>query len=438
MIKMRIFSILCVVLLIAGCSEGEDDIGLQLQSDNLLNSTLIDTFSVEAYTTLEYNTLTSEGTSSLLVGTYENSETGRVKVSSYTQILPPNQNVGFGTNPEVDSVRLRLYYATDIRNSEEFPRVFGDITQPMPFDVYEITEDFASDRTYTAEDELATGQLLGSTPGDFTPSSSGESAVNITLPNSFGESILEHATGDFSSFIDQIKGISLQPSTDQPGAVIGFADSSKVDVFYHNDEKTDGIRLSLNIIEKRFNRFEADRSGTPLQALTEKGDRISSEETDHKTYIQSGTGIRTLLEFPTMSDFFADKGDVIIDKAELIIPADRSHVQTFANEPPTDLIGFQTNAEGGIKVGENGAGTTVPSEPYLINQIQQNVFLYDFDKDAYVMDITTYIQNVSLGKTPNNPIILTSGFDGVTANYGVLFDQLNEDNPIQFKVYYTQ
>lgn len=373
------------------------------------------------------------------VGIYQNDDIGSVTASSYAQILPRNENMSFGTNPEVDSVRIRLYYSSEQRDGESYPRLFGDITQPMPFEVLEVDESFSTE-TYTAEDEISTGQVLGSTSEDFTPDPANQPAVYITLPVSFGERILEYAQGDYASFLSQIKGIGLKPSTENAGAVLGFRaeDSSRVEMYYHNDEQPDGIRTTLPLIEKRFNKFEADRSGTPFQGLTDKGDRISSKETENKVYFQSGTGLRAMLDFPSLSQFFGQKGDVIIDKAEFILPVDRSGVHSYAYEPPTDIIGFQTNENGRIRVGSDGSGATVPSEPYLLNQLQRNVFLYDFSKDAYVLDVTSYIQNIVHGDSENNPIILTSGFDGITAAYGVLLDQADEDNPLKFNVYFTE
>jgi len=183
------------------------------------------------------------------------------------------------------------------------------------------------------------------------------------------------------------------------GAVYGFRDSIRIRLYYHEPDIIQvGTYVDFPISNKayQFNNVTANRSGTILSVLdslvANNKDSISStvasSRTNAASYIQSGTGIETKIQFPYLTQISGLPDYLSILRALLIVkPVMGSYSPT--QYLPSALTLFQTDQTNVLGLPLTGNGSLVVD--YIYGQ-----------NTAYTYDVTTYVkQQISLGQVAN-------------------------------------
>jgi hypothetical protein len=132
-------------------------------------------------------------------------------------------------------------------------------------------------------------------------------------------------------------------------------------------------------------------------------------------YLQALGGTKAKIHFPNLTDFI-DSGNVVVNKAELVLPI---QYNTLDNFTPSDYL-FLT------RVDENGNISFLPD----INESSHGGQL-DLTTNNYTFNITRYVNKIFAGEFQNDGLTIVVGGSGITANRVILngANSLNKDKP---------
>lgn len=424
--------LLSLVVFLGACKKEATDTGISVQPDeDLLNATLVDTFTINTYTQLEDSLKTSD-LSNVLVGSYVDPVFGKSTAEFYTQLglSTVGTTVDLMTTT-IDSVVLYVRYS----------KYYGDL-DAQTFTVSKLTEQIVDDSTYYSNQTRTTDGVELIEPGYETIVPDFESNVvvgtdtldpmlHIRLKNSFGNDILNLSTtgglATESAFKSQFYGIKVgvnNPSQANGEGAILYMDlndsQSKVIVYYTEASTAKQLALPTGSTQSRFSHFTHDYTGTAIASQL-------ADSTLGNTfyYAQAMAGLKSIIDIKGINNLNSI-GDIIINKAELYLP-----VQYFTTDiytTPNNAFVFYTNDEGGISV--------------TLDQLASSVTYggsYDNVKKAYVFNIGRHVQRMLKGDVPNNGFVLNVSSASVSANRVILSGRNSPNRAKPYlKVYYTK
>jgi hypothetical protein len=138
---------------------------------------------------------------------------------------------------------------------------------------------------------------------------------------------------------DIVKGFCIKQEGSANGqAIIGFqTDKTFIKLYYHDrksgEEGSVDLRLKPDL---RFNQIQSDRSKSKLKDLVKKGIPLPSSSSNKETYVQSGVGISTMLDFPTLRSIRQNRL-ISVNLAYLDIDLPKSNYQ-FSEYTPLERI----------------------------------------------------------------------------------------------------
>jgi len=443
-----------IMFFLAACQKPSIDFGASFVNNNSNSNNTsviqIDTFTARLSTVL-VDSFPTAATGSMLLGYYHDNLFGSVTSSSFLQMGIPAGTSGINNQSVYDSLVLNM------RINKSF---FGDTTLQQRYYVSQLNEiiqyPYSTQYTYYNNSGFSyNASPLGFTDVTIYPtrgltSQALDDTVKIDLPDTLGQHLFEmiqnvsDTVKNLNSFIAYFRGLTIYPDTTpgHSGTLYGFKDTVTIRLFYHQP----GIYTTYNFIDikfnnksNQFNRITADRSGTPLAALTTaQASRPNplihaeapSSQMNNAMYVQSATGVQGKITFPSLSTVPALPGYLGILRAQLIL---KPIVGTFSPElalPPqlilsqTDVnnqLGSPITSTGGVEYGSlyidyNGAGIT-----------------------TYSYDITNYIkQQVTLGgnNTDGLLISLPSPANATSFDRAVFGDATNKNYNITLNLYY--
>jgi hypothetical protein len=442
-------------LFLTSCEDG----GISKGDKNFISSGLqtvyVDTFAVTSSTIL-IDSLPTSGNGVLLIGNYQDSFLGKVSASTYFQIgyqtaFVPDQNSTF------DSIGLILPYSK---------YSYGDTTTSQTINVHQMTSlpRLRTPPAYRTDDNVSyfvaasQAALYNASSVSYNPTPIASVNVKffphrdslyIPFPKAFGQNWFNIAqtdaaqskTGYFAnpnSFLTELfNGIHITSDGTSNASVAGFKTTkAKVRIYYKklfNDElKQTHFDLPLGSTAFQFNSIKGDRSGTVLSALGRR-QSISSLATGNSTFIQSGTGLATKIEFPTLKEFFTNKNYILIDAALEITPIQNTY-PTSTKAPGTLAIYLTDNSN----VVLNKAAAFDRSGFLSAN------IVYDYEygiKTKYSFPLINFL-SVELKSTSKTitPLVIAAPppLTLTEVNRVVLYDQIaNTQNRIKLKIYYS-
>ena len=436
-IRIRKYGILTVIVFVTvifvACNK-ESNIGLEI----LPSGDLIDIRGkvikddISAYTYSESHIRTDNAAHSLL-GSLKDSLFGTTNINLAAQFrlygFPD-----FGVNPEVDSIRLYLFYR----------QIYGDTVTYQRFKVYELNESLYADvydsTTHSSVGHpyyqdinlksMASVQLLGET--EYRPRVSLDSAssdtlyqlITIPIDISLGEKLMNADSLQMANvdlFTEYFKGlvIETEPVTGQGGTILSIAtvpstadgfQGSALALYYSNDSarSVSGGDTSLLMpylispYSARVNSIVHDYSGTPFKEHLD-----SDVTTDSLIYVQATGGLKSKVTIDDL-DSWADSTNIAINKAELIFQVDTIASQVHRFPPPLQLYFKYINASGQEEW---------PSD-YNISSLYYGGYLSsDY---TYHFNITKHLQEIIDGTIINRGFYLTTGEKADQANRVVL------------------
>ncbi len=397
--------LLLFLVIFSACKKPEDSIGAAIQpEDELLNLFQTDTLSLNVSVVKE-DSLRTDELSLGLIGNYIDPKIGQTKASIHTQIRLSAADVDFGTNAVLDSAVLTLIYAD----------IFYGKLAPQRFSVKEISEDFYLDSTYysnrsfaTFEEELTSAgsaiqefnveDLVYLADGDSLPPH-----LRLRLSEEFGNRMMNlppEAYLDNETFVEIFKGLKIS-SLSEDGSVVPvdlLSGNSRVRLFYHNDDAED-LRYDFNINTQcaRTTLLEHDYQNN-LAGLND----LESIDGSFSAFVQGGSSVKTRIDLPNIYDF-NELGSFAINRAELVVPV---------NNPNNFRYPIQSQL---FVLSENNEGEAVALPDQLGNGVNIGG-TYNSSREAYVFNISRFIQRLLTGEQDQNVLFLVSNNASVSVN----------------------
>jgi hypothetical protein len=402
--RLGLFSFLGLVLFATSCERPENDLGSELlPNEDGLTALQTDTLTLIA-TTVQEDSIRTDELSSVMLGSYIDPILGSTTASFNTQVRLSTTSPEFPDAPIIDSVVLALVYTGDF---------YGRLAKQQIF-VHELTEDLENDsayytntkHTYNTANEVKSGwDIYNFRPEDLVivGTDSVVPQLRIHLKESLGQKLLGATEDQLSSndnFLEFFKGLRVSPGfADACVANFDLIDSdSKLSVYYRYDnagvEDTTFYNFNITSECSYYTQVTHNRTGTALAPL-DSGVEVDG---DVMTYIQAAGSMKTLLEFPYLSDFEAIENKSI-NRAELRIPFDDSYRFTA-----------QTNMFL-VYLDEEGDYNLLPDQ--VLGSIGGSA---NFTDDYYSFNISLYMQKVLNGEITSQGLYLISKNAGVSAN----------------------
>ncbi len=417
----RFTAVFMFLLLLHACGfEGDSD-DFSIGDDFLTSRTtvsVIDTFSVRM-STVKLDSLPTSGSGLIWAGSYHDSDLGRVTASSYFQIGLPLSAVVEKTD-RYDSLVFSMHYSTDW---------MGDTTRLQELRVYELDEELKTDENgylYNTSSFRIKDRPLGSVV--YKPRPMRKGTLRVRLSDELGALLLEKLKNQEETmtlskkFSEFFRGVALVPGPES-SAVTGFtADTTARITLYMKRAGIESQQVTLDFPfaskETQFNRIEADRSGTLAEKIGTNREKLPSEMSGNRTFMQSGAGLVTRVEFPTMQRLVETDRPYIILKAELIlVPLPGSYNQVAL---PEQIVLFHSDKANRVVSEIVGSdNTTLAAERQVDNVFHQDSW-YRFDITDF---LTTEIAD-AVFQTEHGLLIGESGsVMGKSLNRVVFSDQ---------------
>lgn len=450
---------LLIGLFILGACNNPDEIGLDLDSGNGINSDLIETTPIQVTTVLDEKVFT-EGLSEYPIGYFKDPVMGTTQAGVAATLTLPSAALTFGDTPVLDSAVLVLRYGSNF---------YGDsMNSTYHFTVHQLTDKLSTSTSYYNDTPIPFNNTeIGSLTFNkvkmkdsilVTQIREGKSdttfkhppQIRIPISSSFiNTNFLNAASTNFAnstSFIDFIKGIYIK--TDEPGGAdaggipffdLGSSGASKLELYYHNgSSETKYVAFNINSTSNTVvANFSHDYTGTAVETqLNNPGG------TYDQVFTQGLAGVRSKVIFPDLSNLKA-LGNIVINKAILEIKVDAGTDVPFA--PASRLMLYRTDIASQRKLFPD-------LDPYDARSVGLDGFggVYNSTTKTYNFIVTTYLQDILsnkskqyaayLGVINKSLTTLQSAYDpsATTAERSILASPTNSGLPMKLRVFYTK
>lgn len=315
---------LCFLMLLLGiiaCSVDASDIPtLEVGQDFTTSNVrvlVLDTFSVKL-STIKFDSINTSDSNRLLVGKYNDEYLGTIECNSYfelTAATTENATAPY-TLPDdatLDSVALILGYDRYFYN---------DTTLVSHINVHLLSEEVEPDDGAffnTSELEYDSLPLISRR---YRPEPFDEDSLHISLPLEFGNNLFrliqQNDINDNEDLRDNFKGFALVPEKSDNTSVIGFSKESErtyLRFFYSVPEEFEDEERFLDFAinpfpqaPNAFNKIWNVSADSLLNALSDQEDELPTSGNNDLSYIQSGTGYATKVDFPSIRSIYDIEG----------------------------------------------------------------------------------------------------------------------------------
>ncbi|WP_207513148.1 DUF4270 family protein [Longitalea luteola] len=389
--------------LLSSCYKKDIQVGSELAESHTRIIT-VDTVGV-LLSSFVLDSFPTNGNSFALIGNYHDTYTGKTNASTFFQLgLPTLAEDLLPKSAVYDSLVLFLkpngYY-------------YGDTTQPLAISIYQLAEQPVAKVLSNGQQEIynrSSFALKGAPLASFSrlirPRNETDT-ITVRLPQAMGEEFyqkIQNKASEFTSstnFLDYFRGLCLQPTNNNAGAVYGFnmGDSSiSMRLHYHltvPDKQDKVLEFVMTNSSLQFNRILTDRQGTLLEKTFANQQEFVSNNTHPYAITQSGTGVYLKARFPSLRDVLKINEVVRLMDARLEIKPIRGSYSMFVNQLPGTLFMKSTditNVPGGILTDTTGGGTPMIRRPEID-------YLYGAST-KYTFHVTSYIN--ALLNTPGS------------------------------------
>jgi len=414
-----------LVLASIGFSCGfESDVESLSIGDDFISSrstlSVVDSFTVSMSTVL-IDSLTTSGNTLLWAGTYQDPEFGKVTSTGYYELGVPG-SADVQEKEVYDSLLLVMNLS---------PQYFGDTTSLQSLQIHRVTQELKGDensnfwnRSKLAYDQNPLGKV------SIRPKPSGKGKVSVRLSDELGQSLLEmlrkkeETITSFEKFRGYFKGLALVPGNPS-SAVLAFPCDSSMKVLLYSHRKGLEKEVFVNTFpvgskSTFFNNFTADRSGTPISSISRQILEVPSSKTNNRTYVQSGIGLVTRVDFPTMQQLNEMDRKYVLLKAELVLsPVPGTYRQI---KLPSQLVLFHTDKSNRVVSEIVGDQNSTLAANLVVDRLYNEFTSYTFDITDFV---TTEISDSYFDTTHGLLIAEPSQVIGASLNRVVFSDSKN-------------
>ena len=317
----------------AACNEDAIDSSEFVAGEKFTESNIrvirIDTATV-ATSTIKFDSLITSQSSRILVGKYVDPEFGTVRCASYFELVPSSYTIN--SEAEFDSIALYLKFDN---------YYYNDTLRQNTIQIKELNETL---KAYNGDDLYNTGSFeykeenLGTLT--FTPRPIKADSLEIKLSDSLGLDIFknfqEKSITNLAEFRDRFKGIVLHPGETDDGSIIGFSyasEDSYMRLFFSTAEEDERVSNHIDFTINTtsfptpfFNQIIIEEPNQYLKTLTDREMALESSDAENRSFIQSGLGIATRIQFPHIKSIYDIPGEGTILNAILKIkPSSQSY-----------------------------------------------------------------------------------------------------------------
>ena len=255
-----------------------------------------------------------------------------------------------------------------------------------------------------------------------------------------------------ASFRAFFKGLALSPAGSGNNAIMGFSYDptvkySGLELYYTNNAgEKKSHKFYIDELVPRFHRIQPDFSTRPDLAGLAYATPVPASATGNRTYLQSGSGLRTLIEIPGLDKLRARLGtkgvpaNIAINKAELVFPVAHGTNTTKGFVNPEQL----RLARAAFKDNKYRVATDASGNDLVVNNEESN-FTQGYvmwgplnnkkyqDSTQYRTTITNFVQQVIIGRQDNSGMLLYPAGIKVQTNRAIL-----QGDAIKLRLYYTE
>ncbi|MCS6905686.1 MAG: DUF4270 family protein [Bacteroidia bacterium] len=377
-----------VNVIILGCKpdkELEGTLGIDTREVKLL----VDTTHVTFHTKILNDSIATDQKifTTNVVGHLNDPILGSIQAESYFQLLLGGENVNFGTNLELDSVKLHI----------RFWGKYGNINDLQSLKIFELADTLSTTTRYFNTDSKPTLPYELSDNYTYRFSDSTQLRLSIPLSLEFGKKIL-FADSTFLSnnqkFSSFLKGIKISSHLSQGTGCIYLIDwlstdiagrrATRLTLYYksNNIPKEYDLILSLSS-SARFSYLKRQTAGSWLEEF------LTNPSLQDK-FLPIQSTLLIYAQATIQNQLITSLKNKAINKAILILPFDK----TFLNNPfllfppPPNLF------------------VTLDNKLNFSNPISDAIPSYNSRLQAYEYNITTYLQSLVTRAINNNSFFI--------------------------------
>ncbi len=425
----------CIIAGMLISCDFNEDIGSVSIGEGFINSettfAMVDTFTVGMSTVLLDSVRTS-GKGVIWVGRYRDEDLGTINTSGYFTFGVPSE-FAVESKDVFDSLSLIMTYA---------PVYYGDTTSMQTIDVYRLNAELKGDENGYLWNNSQISYIespIGSKT--FLPTPKSGKKLQIRLSDDIGLRIFDmmktkkDTVKSVELFRSFFKGMVLKAG-EKNGTILQFNGDTSVTVMLHfhrvNLEKEKySVYFPLEESSLVFNRVEADRSETPVRDIKTRREEIPSAKSAYKTYVQSGTGLLTRVDFPSMQRLMEFDRKYVIMKAEMVLYPEPGTYDKV--DLPPQLVLYHTDKTNQIVSEIVGDDNSVIAASLKIDKAYHEDTYYTFDITNF---LKTEIADAHFDPEHGLLIGETSTKLGFSLNRVVFGDHKNSVNRPKVRLYF--
>lgn len=419
----RALAACCLAACISSCVYIDDNVGQNFIPTDQLYDVHTISFPLTDIKMEYSDSLSGFSSSRITVGAVRDPETGLSKRASAFTLVPLEEEMDFGENPEI----IRFHF-TAVRDTLSYPDESQEKILQNIY-AYEITKDLGSKYIYTSSGyRMREDGVIGSSPISPLIVYSGQDSLSFDFSKSFGQDYIDRLAEKYAD-IDSIG----KYNEEFPGICLMAEDpvgnGGRINMFELVMQVSDSYVVSGNYAELQFmSTYEGERKDTSFlfyfgaQSLTysSSGQQYALNLCYHDSYdpsnpdnnviisgesirVEGGGGLKPVISAKEIRDsvvasFTAngvDMNSVVINKASLIFPFDDPDYNLKDIYPtmlsPTCRLNSEVSsddAEGGTTHSVYYAGLTDAS---VSSENQGDV---NWSLSQYAPDITHHVQEV--------------------------------------------
>ncbi len=423
-----------LVALCASCStdalNDSDFVAGDTFTDSNIRVMLIDTLTVET-STIKFDSIETSQTTRMLVGKYTDPVFGTVKSTSYIQLLP--ETYGISSEAVYDSLIFFLkydnyYYNDTLQNSTVHLRQLTGNLKPEG-------DSFYNTSAIAFEDEDL--GILNYAPRPLETDSL-VIKMNDSLGSQLFQSLQEKLITNSDEFKDFFKGMAVLPDESDNGAIIGFsAPASGMRLYFTTSEESEQVQTYIDFAVNTvgtptpfFNRITADEPIDYLKTLTHQEIDLNSADSGNQSFIQSGIGIATKIQFPHIKSVYDINGEgTLLDAVLKIKPTIGNYGDELLLRDSLSVFLVDQNND----LTEQLVSTTGTALQAILNRDNQ-----EFNDIYYEIHLGSYIEKLLLtDRETGEALMLLPDNYNATVDRFVLNGSNNDDYPITLEIKYA-
>lgn len=415
------------------CQEGELDLGDDFISFPTYTA-LIDTVTMQL-STFKADSIVTSSTSNALVGHYRHPILGGQEALSYFSLNYPTSYSWDDEKQVFDSLVVVLK-----------PNAYsiGDTTVDAHFQTHRLNEKIETHddgKLYNTSsfsyDELPIAQT------SFRPYPQQKEKLTLRLDDAFAHEIIDFLNTNKNHvdkttlFAEQFKGFVFRSDTNLTKVAMGFTVSDTscyLRLYSHivgleQEDITNDFPLSNSTLQ--FNQLNSNDQSVIYNQISDGKSTLKSGESDKVVLLQSGSGLKFRIDFPTLNNLLELKTKGYIVKAVLNLRPDMTLMKT-SDLPASIYIAdiYRANEIWGYLTDSNG--NPVASQLTIDKMYHEDTY-YSFDLTGY---LNTRLLEPVVDIDQGLVITLPDADMGSSFSWLAINDQTVTSNPSELLLYY--